>query len=712
MRDLLRALFEGLPEKNYIEVSAFFADEGRMHSEFFTSVEEAEQFVEQWKRKADVFFGVCPRVRKRGTAQDIAYVPAFWVDLDLEGEFDLTTWPRGCPLPSFVVSSGTTGHYHLYWLLDEPCEPDDKARRISAGLHSFLEADATHDLTRKLRVPGSFNRKTRPAKSVTVTHGDAALRYPLLAFEHLAAEVSGKMSITLGEPESVDLDQVDIRKNVRSLIEEGLESEYAERFKRPDGTVDRSRFDMAIASALAGAGLGPNQIHGVFAANPCSGRFSSIRHAIPYLEHTIAAALARREQTVITVDFSEGAKATVQVTDPCPMPKEGWLKDYALELDKQTEAPISFHLHAGLCVLSAVLGSTVRLPNRVFARHPNIFALLVGESGTTGKSTVLSLARSTILHLIPDYPIYGDFTTEALAKESPPSICFLRGELSSLISLARKKYGADIIPSLAELYDGEMSGKLRATVQSTKGKSIAVTALFGTTMSWLRKTLEETQAEIEGGLFPRFLIVIEKDTGKSVPFPSKAIWALPQDFAAAIYPKVQDFIKSDTPYLSVLSPVAIDVYTKWYETYRHQEVRLTPNYASVLARLRTTVFKVALLTQVSVDGMIVVGEEAMRYATRLCDWHARKVTAFLGIVDPFEDLIHKISQIVQVRGVATKTEVYRALYGKRPREVQDVIQTLVNRGLMEQVDLRVAGARGRPATGYRWSQPDDAEAAG
>jgi hypothetical protein len=120
------------------------------------------------------------RRRGRGGAEDVVALPAVWADVDVEkpgarrsylpsrdaARHLLTTLPIP---PTVRVWSG--GGFHPWWVLQEALVIDSAAarahaerlvRRWQAYLRSQLDGyalDATHDLARVLRVPGTLNTK-------------------------------------------------------------------------------------------------------------------------------------------------------------------------------------------------------------------------------------------------------------------------------------------------------------------------------------------------------------------------------------------------------------------------------------------------------------------------------------------------------------------------------------------------------------------------
>ncbi|MGE0769301.1 MAG: hypothetical protein AB7L90_22895 [Hyphomicrobiaceae bacterium] len=188
--------------------------------------------------RLNLFFGVCPRAGDKGRfdlAWQIRTVRGLWTDIDqvTVDEASERIARAGLPSPSILVNSGNG--VHLYWLLDQPYFIDDASdplavetewtelaggrkkprkyvvkdgervyvdqqRHISrlsrkaqhlqdvlAGVAKSIGGDHTTDLSRLLRLPGTFNRKDQrngrePVSTALVTC-DPAKRYPLAMFE-------------------------------------------------------------------------------------------------------------------------------------------------------------------------------------------------------------------------------------------------------------------------------------------------------------------------------------------------------------------------------------------------------------------------------------------------------------------------------------------------------------------------------------------------
>jgi len=120
-------------------------------------------------RKGEFYFGVATRRGDNSTKEHCFRTKAVWVDIDgtknlsgrLEGLKDLD--------PDVIVDSG--GGLHLYWIFHTPIVLQDQRwldiEAVNRALCQKLLGDvASIDITRILRVPGTYNHKYDPPKLV------------------------------------------------------------------------------------------------------------------------------------------------------------------------------------------------------------------------------------------------------------------------------------------------------------------------------------------------------------------------------------------------------------------------------------------------------------------------------------------------------------------------------------------------------------------
>ncbi len=156
-----RGIVDGLAELRYKP-----PDGDGMRQEFF-----ALNHLENMARRAialssegcEVYFGVSTRLERRGRKDSVAIVPGFFCDLDFSpfeaGGIDaLERLDRFTPPPTQVIHTG--GGLHVYWRLTTPLLPTPKTQAMLRAVVREVGADpAASDLSRVLRVPGTWSRK-------------------------------------------------------------------------------------------------------------------------------------------------------------------------------------------------------------------------------------------------------------------------------------------------------------------------------------------------------------------------------------------------------------------------------------------------------------------------------------------------------------------------------------------------------------------------
>lgn len=129
----------------------------------------------------DVYFGVLPRVRKSGTADDVEpKTDLLWADIDAKKQE--TRDLAGCyeslagvmVSPQVLVDSG--GGLHAYWLLDRSIEWG-YAESLMRGIARAVNGDAVYDRPRVLRLPGTVNQKYEHKPEARVLRFDLVKTY-------------------------------------------------------------------------------------------------------------------------------------------------------------------------------------------------------------------------------------------------------------------------------------------------------------------------------------------------------------------------------------------------------------------------------------------------------------------------------------------------------------------------------------------------------
>jgi len=230
----------------------------------------------------DVYFGVGlqdpKRKQGRGKAEDVQGLVALWADVDFGEEGHKKPHPPtleeavalvdGMPLPASVLVHSGHG-LHAYWLFDIPLlfrngkEDRDEGARMVAGWQGKLRAaseakgwslDATHDLARVLRVPGTWNRKGTPVPVRILRAGGP--RHKAEVFRAFAAEAE-EVKVEPAAAKEADMPNpvgdIAVVAKVAAACENDRKFKAAWERKRAD-LQSASEYDLSIASTLLGGG--------------------------------------------------------------------------------------------------------------------------------------------------------------------------------------------------------------------------------------------------------------------------------------------------------------------------------------------------------------------------------------------------------------------------------------------------------------------------
>lgn len=235
---------------------------------------DAAKELEAWfagnNKRKNLYFSVCPRSIEEQREFAVSYVSTFWADLDEKDFEDRDACKRAIDQfdlqPSYIVDSGHG--YHVYWVLNTPMPVtnEDTKRRlkaISRKIAKTVNGDHTQDLSRILRIPGSFNVKD-------MSH---PLEARLIHNNHVTYDIADIENALIDVPDddlqlpSVDFDgQTILQERIEELVDK-LDPEV-KNLVTDVNVKDRSSRDFRVAVHLVYVGATPDEIRAVFEAYP------------------------------------------------------------------------------------------------------------------------------------------------------------------------------------------------------------------------------------------------------------------------------------------------------------------------------------------------------------------------------------------------------------------------------------------------------------
>jgi putative DNA primase/helicase len=198
LRHGIRLLWPDPPDDAWLVLS--WVAQGQFCSRWFrmADVSDALTFLLRMARNHDMYVGMALRhpacaPTGRGSSEDAFALGSLWVELDhnrgahaatqvLPSPLQLRMFLRSLPFtPSLEIDSGGGVHLHLLlkelWILDTPAERE-RAHALVRRLQHTVQllamdrgwhVDTTSDLSRVLRLPGTFNFKSGSPVPVTIS---------------------------------------------------------------------------------------------------------------------------------------------------------------------------------------------------------------------------------------------------------------------------------------------------------------------------------------------------------------------------------------------------------------------------------------------------------------------------------------------------------------------------------------------------------------
>lgn len=346
-------------------------------SEWFTSATAAWEYCESVREEKDLYVGVGLRrpdqlgPGRRGGSDDVSALAGLALDFDFAGP---THKEKNLPkdldqldqvlmqlphMPAILVETGGGVHgwypFHEIFVLEEP-QDRILAMSISKGWSQLVSdamikhnwtLDSVWDLSRVLRIPGTYNHKGGQKRPVRIVRKSGS-RWDPDEFELYAAEIvnsynSGLGGLILNPKREPSITRVDLLKRIEPRFAQALERRGHRR-----GTQDNSpsSWDMTIANYCVQAGWTDQEIADVLIwSRRLNGDDLKLRE--DYYARTIAT--ARKDY-----ESSETLRNASTVSNAPGIPGDGAEsnEERAIRVDPELQDQIlqTLKLHTGLQV--------------------------------------------------------------------------------------------------------------------------------------------------------------------------------------------------------------------------------------------------------------------------------------------------------------------------------------------------------------------------
>jgi hypothetical protein len=205
----LRVLAAGADSRQFFDLR-YLTPKGYMRQQFVSvlRIQQAARRITGLARQTDVYIGVALRDRAHGGKDAISGSRLLYIECDTPNAQEYVA--SFAHVPSMIVASGSSGHLHVYWCLEDragPVEVESANRRLALALHGD---PASVDIARILRPPSTLNYKHHPPAPVVLLEHNPGARYALHELtSRLPPDLQPERAMprTLGQPTRTVLDR-------------------------------------------------------------------------------------------------------------------------------------------------------------------------------------------------------------------------------------------------------------------------------------------------------------------------------------------------------------------------------------------------------------------------------------------------------------------------------------------------------------------------
>lgn len=400
--------------------------------------------------------------------------------------------------------------------------------------------------------------------------------------------------------------------------------------------------------------------------------------------------------------------------DECPVafPASCWrgpVEAYRSAWSETTEAPDEYLWPAYMLAAGLMVGRSAYKGHELGHRtYPNLYAVLVGPSGKSRKTTAYSTCRR-IVHRCDESVVFCDgvssgaalveFLAPSEAETGPDGrLTMIRraartrgllsaGEVSSLLLKGRQDGSRDVIPRLVEAYDCPETLENRTRSKPVRAEEPFLSFFGGTTPEWFRRDLAID--DVRGGLAGRICYFLGKRKPAIPDQPPPNAVALRVAERALL--TIRDAHATDRAY--EFTPAARSLWEDWYRA-EYGRAYENPILGAVAARLHTNATKIALLFAV-LDGAASIDAEHVAAATDFANYQRdvqRAIFTAFGESDRAA-LERRVVETIRRRGPLPTWGLRQWIRNVPADDLKKSIAGLS--GVGEIVELRTRSGRGK-----------------
>lgn len=702
-KEIQQQFFEFLfgDQEGYLCISTQFPFDKKSHRDQFfrwpAQKADITSFIQQAQLSKNVYF--CVHLLDKASRKKENALPTnlAWADLDAQN-------PKTVNPPPSIALETSPGRYHGLWRMALPVSPEvaeDYSRRLAYLLD---EADPSGwDRTQLLRIPFTINHKydQKPIVSVLYATEEFVAVEELEKLPYVAPANGNGPDHEPPVPDLIDADAI-IQRYAIPLSRTG----FTELFEyEPSTGDDWSRLLWKLINTCLECGMSADETFSITFRSKVN-KYERDGRPPRYLWRDIIKAQSTQLSIKQIHDQAIALTLPELYTEKelASLPKY-WIDEYCEWAAKATDALPQYHGLAGMMAVSSVCSAGVRLETSYGTVVPNLWAMILGESTVTRKTTAMDLITKMVMEIDSEIILATDGSAEglltSLSTRPGRTSVFYRDEVSGFFnSVLHKDYLAGIIETFTHLYDSPkiMSRVLRK--ETIRISNPIFLFLGGGIKERVYSLLSEEY--IISGFLPRFLVVSGEQnidnlrmTGPPVPVDTVEHDRLAEQLAQ-MYKLYSSQAEIQIAGQTVSTPTIIkaEMSEAAWKRYGDIEMKMvTAAYNSAIQmvalptfeRLSRSLMKLAMLLaasrQVPKKNKIKVElHDIIKAAVFIQDWGRYSVDLVMNCgIEKSEKALRKIRVAIDKNPGILRSDLMRN-YHLSKREADDILMSLEDRG--------------------------------
>lgn len=381
-----------------------------------------------------------------------------------------------------------------------------------------------------------------------------------------------------------------------------------------------------------------------------------------------------------------------------------WLSAY-MELTSDLESPDSIHLWTGLTVMSAAVQRNVSLRMKYGTIYPNLYVIIVAQSGKVRKSAAMDYGRELLIETFPALRIMRDsMTAQGLIKALNHKVQVVNG------NEIREELRSDVAifaDEVANLFGYDKTRASQMVIFLTRAYTCPG-VYDHTTVRDATVRLHNLYPVLLGGTDPRNLKVLPDDAVGGLT--GRLIWVIENarrnNDSGWLDPKadvkkqlLREYVMHDLLRIANLKgspevkPEARALYDHWYNELAKRDEH-DPDTDAFYQRCHVTALRLAILLSLSNSDEMVIKERHVKGAIELIEAQLpemKRVTMYQG-GSQYEQQRAKLLHFLQgcQMGVSTWERALKHM-GMPHDEFERVVETLKKDGSLEAFNQKLGG---------------------